>query len=396
MIAKTMVPFVQGSSAVRAMFEEGKIMAAKYGAENVYDFSLGNPNLYPPEIVKDSIIEVLETENPHYVHGYMSNAGFETTRTAIAENLNKRFGSHFTMKNIIMTVGAASGLNVILKTVLDPEDEVIVFAPYFAEYTNYIHNFLGRVVVVPPNPENGFLPDREAFRSRITERTKAVIINSPNNPTGVVYPAETLQMLADVLHEAQERIGHAIYLVADEPYRELVYTEADVPYVPDFFENTLIAYSFSKALSLPGERIGYIVVPDESDNPGEFIDAAITNNRILGSVNAPSLMQLAIIKCLDSKVDVGFYKKNAEDLYQFMTEAGFQCVKPQGAFYLWVTSPVPDEKEFVNAAKEERLIFVPGSSFASPGHVRLSFCVSHDMILRARDSIMALGKKYFG
>ncbi len=378
------------------MFEEGKQMAAKYGAENVYDFSLGNPNLHPPKEVKQAILDILDTEDPHRVHGYMSNAGFETTRQAVAENLNKRYGSHYTMENIIMVVGAASGLNILLKTILDPDDEVIVFAPFFVEYRNYVSNYYARTVVVPPSPETGFLPRMDAFEERITPKTKAVIINTPNNPTGAIYPAETLKAIGEVLDRKSKEIGHPIYLISDEPYRELVYTDQEVPFVPDYYTNTLIGYSFSKSLSLPGERIGYVVIPSESDNAKEFIEAATIANRVSGSVNAPSLMQLVIERCLDAQVDVPYYKKNAEDLYRIVTEAGFQCVRPQGAFYLWVASPVADEKEFVQAGKEEHLIMVPGSSFAGPGNVRLSFCVSNDMILRSEPAFRALGKKYFG
>ena len=378
------------------MFEEGKQMAAKYGAENVYDFSLGNPNLHPPKEVKQAILDILDTEDPHRVHGYMSNAGFETTRQAVAENLNKRYGSHYTMENIIMVVGAASGLNILLKTILDPDDEVIVFAPFFVEYRNYVSNYYARTVVVLPSPETGFLPRMDAFEERITPKTKAVIINTPNNPTGAIYPAETLKAIGEVLDRKSKEIGHPIYLISDEPYRELVYTDQEVPFVPDYYTNTLIGYSFSKSLSLPGERIGYVVIPSESDNAKEFIEAATIANRVSGSVNAPSLMQLVIERCLDAQVDVPYYKKNAEDLYRIVTEAGFQCVRPQGAFYLWVASPVADEKEFVQAGKEEHLIMVPGSSFAGPGNVRLSFCVSNDMILRSEPAFRALGKKYFG
>ena len=396
MIAKSMIPLVNNNSAVRAMFEEGRNMAAKYGAENVYDFSLGNPNLYPPEAVKEAVIDILENEDPHMVHGYMANAGYESVRQAVADNLNKRFGSHYAAKNIIMVVGAASGLNILLKTILDPDDEVICFAPYFVEYSNYIRNFYAKNVVIEPNPEAGFLPDLDKFAAAITERTKAVIINTPNNPTGAIYPASTIEGIAKVLYEKEIEIGHPIYLISDEPYRELVYTDEEVPFVPAYYKNTLIAYSWSKSLSLPGERIGYVAIPDESDESEEFIQAVTIANRVTGSVNAPSLMQLAVARCLDEKVDVDYYRRNAEDLYKIVTDAGFECVKPQGAFYLWMKSPVENEKEFVQAGKEFHIIMVPGSSFAGPGNVRLSFCVSHEMIERSRDAFMALGKKYFG
>ncbi len=394
MIAKEMEPLVQNNSVIRTMFEEGKIMAQKFGAENVYDFSIGNPNLYPPEEVREAVVEVLATEDPHRVHGYMSNAGFETTRQAVADNLNSRFGSRYTQDNIIMVVGAAAGMNVILKTILDPGDEVIVFAPFFLEYGNYVRNFHGNTVIVPPNPEGGFLPDMDALEERITDKTKAVIIDSPNNPTGVIYPAETLKAMGEVLTRKSGEIGHPVYLISDEPYRELVYTDEEVPFVPDFYNNTLICYSFSKSLSLPGERIGYIAVSPESDDCGEFTEAAVIANRVLGFINAPSLIQLAVERCLDAKVDVAYYKKNAEDLYRIITEAGFECVKPQGAFYLWMKSPIEDEKEFAKAAKEYNILIVPGSSFAGPGYMRVSFCVSNEMIRRSEPAFKALGKKY--
>ncbi|MCH3953733.1 MAG: pyridoxal phosphate-dependent aminotransferase [Eubacterium sp.] len=395
MIANSMIPLVQGNSAVRAMFEKGKQMAAIYGEENVYDFSLGNPNLYPPEAVKDSIIDILNTEDPHKVHGYMSNAGFESTRKAIADNLNKRFNTDFGAKNIIMTVGAGSAINVALRTILDPGDEVIVFAPYFVEYRNYIANYHGVTIEVSPNPEHGFMPDMKEFAYKINRRTRAVIINTPNNPTGAIYPDTVIKQIGDILAAKERELGTTIYLISDEPYRELIYTDKPIVCTSKFYDDTLIAYSFSKSLSLPGERIGYLAIPDMSDQSAEFIEAATIANRICGDVNAPSLMQLTIERCLDEKVDIDYYKKNAEDLYDIVTSAGFECVKPEGAFYLWMKSPVPNEKRFVEAAEEEHIILVPGSSFAGPGNVRLSFCVSHEMIERSRDAFMRLGEKYF-
>ena len=262
MIANSMIPLVQGNSAVRAMFEQGKKMAAIYGEENVYDFSLGNPNLYPPEAVKDAIIDILNTEDPHKVHGYMSNAGFESTRKAIADDLNERFNTDFGAKNIIMTVGAGSAINVALRTILDPGDEVIVFAPYFVEYRNYIANYHGVTIEVSPNPEHGFMPDMKEFAYKINRRTRAVIINTPNNPTGAIYPDTVIKEIADILAAKQRELGTIIYLISDEPYRELIYTDKPIVCTSKFYDNTLIAYSFSKSLSLPGERIGYLAIPD--------------------------------------------------------------------------------------------------------------------------------------
>lgn len=377
------------------MFEEGSRMAEQYGRENVYDFSLGNPNVPAPPEVNTAMIDILQHEDPHKVHGYMPNAGFEETRAAVAENLNKRFGTDYHAGNVIMTVGAGSALNVILKTILDPGDEVIVLAPYFVEYRSYIGNYLGKTVEVMTDPGNDFLPNPEAIKRAITPRTRGIIINNPNNPTGVVYSEEVIRSLTAVLEEKQKEYGAVIYLISDEPYRELVYEGAKVPFLPDFYDNTLVGYSFSKSLSLPGERIGYVLVPDASDHSEEFLQAAVIANRISGDVNAPSLMQLALVRCLDAKVDVQYYERNGKDLYEGLTAAGFQCVKPQGAFYLWVKSPVSDEKEFVEAGKRHHILMVPGSSFAGPGYVRLSFCVSHEMILRSLPAFRELAKEFF-
>ncbi|MBQ1396017.1 MAG: pyridoxal phosphate-dependent aminotransferase, partial [Eubacterium sp.] len=314
MISSKMRPLVENNSVIRMMFEEGKLMAAKYGAENVFDFSLGNPNVPAPEEVKQAILDILENEDPVKVHGYMSNAGFPETRAAIAENLNRRFGTSFSERNIIMTVGAASGLNILLKTMLEPGDEVIALAPYFVEYGNYVRNYDGKLVVISSNPEGGFMPRLDELEQKITPKTKALIINNPNNPTGVIYPAEVIEQLAAVLEKKQKEYGTVIYMIADEPYRELAYGGADVPYLTKFYANTLVGYSYSKSLSLPGERIGYVVIPDESDGAQEFIDAAVIANRVSGSVNAPSLIQLVIARCVDAQCNVGYYERNGRTL----------------------------------------------------------------------------------
>ena len=395
MISSKMRPLVENNSVIRMMFEEGKLMAAKYGAENVFDFSLGNPNVPAPEEVKQAILDILENEDPVKVHGYMSNAGFPETRAAIAENLNRRFGTSFSERNIIMTVGAASGLNILLKTMLEPGDEVIALAPYFVEYGNYVRNYDGKLVVISSNPEGGFMPRLDELEQKITPKTKALIINNPNNPTGVIYPAEVIEQLAAVLEKKQKEYGTVIYMIADEPYRELAYGGADVPYLTKFYANTLVGYSYSKSLSLPGERIGYVVIPDESDGADEFIDAAVIANRVSGSVNAPSLIQLVIARCVDAQCNVGYYERNGRTLYEALTKMGFECVEPQGAFYLWMKSPVADEKAFVAAAKKHNILFVPGSSFAGPGYVRISYCVSYEQIERSLPAFEALAKEYF-
>ena len=393
MIADKMKSFVKNSSAIRAMFEEGKKMAEKYGAENVYDFSLGNPNVPAPVKVKEAIIEELEKEDPVMLHGYMSNSGYEDVRQAVAESLNQRFGTAFHENNIVMTVGAAGGLNVILKAILNPGDQVLVFAPYFGEYNSYVENYDGEVTVVSPNTET-FQPNLTEMEEKITEKTKAVIVNSPNNPTGVVYSEATIKAMAEILEKKEQEFGTDIYLISDEPYRELAYDGVEVSYLTKYYKNTVVGYSYSKSLSLPGERIGYLVIPDELKDSETVITAATIANRILGSVNAPSLMQKVIGKCVDAEVDVAAYDKNRIALYEGLKECGFECIKPQGAFYLFVKSPVPDEKEFCEAGKKYNILMVPGSSFACPGYVRLAYCVSYETIVNSLPEFKKLAAEY--
>lgn len=388
MISEKMKPLVNNNSAIRAMFEEGNKLRAKYGAENVYDFSLGNPNVPAPEEVKEAIIDLVTNEDPVVLHGYMSNAGFEDVRQSIAESLNRRFGTNFTAKNLIMTVGAASGLNVILKTILNPGEEVIVFAPYFLEYGSYVRNYDGKLVEVSPDTST-FQPNLEELEQKITANTRAVIVNTPHNPTGVVYSEETIKKLAAILEAKQKEFGSVIYLISDEPYRELAYDGVEVPYLTKYYDNTVVGYSYSKSLSLPGERIGYLVIPDEVDGSEEVIAAAAIANRVNGSVNAPSLIQKVIGRCVDCQVNLEYYDRNRTTLYEGLTKLGLECIKPQGAFYLFVKSPVPDEKEFVAAAKKYNILMVPGSSFACPGYVRLAYCVSYECI---QNSLPAFAK----
>ena len=385
--------YVNNSSAIRAMFEEGKKLASVYGAENVYDFSLGNPNVPAPAAVKEAALQVLNEEDPLMVHGYMSNSGYEDVREAIAASLNRRFGTGYDAGNLVMTVGAAGGMNVIFKTLLNPGDEVIAFAPYFGEYRAYVSNYDGVLKVVPPDTET-FQPNLAAFEKLITEKTKAVIVNTPNNPTGVVYSAETLKRLADILEEKQKEWKTSIYLISDEPYRELVYGGVEVPWIPDFYRNTIVGYSFSKSLSLPGERIGYLVLPSEMDDSEAVKNAANVANRILGYVNAPSFFQRVVARCLEEKADIAYYDRNRETLYEGLRKAGLSCIKPEGAFYLFVKSPVEDEKAFCEKAKKQNLLLVPGSSFACPGYVRLAYCVSYEMIVRSLPHFEELMKEY--
>lgn len=346
MIADKMKNMVANSSAIRAMFEEGTRLAGIYGRENVFDFSLGNPNVPAPQIVKDAIVELVNDTDPVVLHGYTnSNSGYPEVREAIAKSLNERFDTKFSGKNIVMTVGAAGGLNVILKSLINPGDEVIAFAPYFGEYRSYTNNYDGVLVEISPNTVD-FQPKLDEFEQKITPKTKAVIVNTPNNPTGVVYSEETIKKLAAIMEAKQKEYGTEIFLISDEPYRELAYDGVEVPYLTKYYDNTIVGYSFSKSLSLPGERIGYLVIPDEVADSADLLSAANVATRILGFVNAPTLQQKVVEKCLDAKTDLSFYNRNREDLYNGLKECGFECIKPQGAFYLFVKSPVADEKEF--------------------------------------------------
>lgn len=393
MIANKMVGLVNNNSAIRMMFEEGKRLAAEFGAENVYDFSLGNPNVPAPAGLNTAIKEILDEEASTFVHGYMNNAGYEDVRETIAASLNKRFETSFTKDNIIMTVGAAGGLNVILKTLINPGDEVVAFAPYFLEYRSYINNYDGVLVEISPDTET-FMPNLAEFEEKITPKTKAVIINNPNNPTGVVYSEEIIKKLAKIMDDKQKEFGTEIYLISDEPYRELAYDGVEVPYLTKYYDNTVVGYSFSKSLSLPGERIGYLVIPTEMPDYKNVFAAASIANRILGFVNAPSLIQRAVAKVIDEQTDIAYYNRNRELLYGSLKEYGFECIKPEGAFYLFVKSPVADEKEFCNKAKSYNILMVPGSSFACPGYVRIAYCVAYETIERSLPSFKKLAKEF--
>lgn len=393
MLSKRIQTALAGSSAIRAMFVEGKELAAKVGEENVFDFSLGNPATPAPESLKQAIKDLLDDMDPLVLHGYMSNAGYEDVRAAIAENLNSRFGTDFTWNNIVMTVGAAGGINIVFKTILDPGDEVIVFAPFFGEYKSYAANFDAAVVTVAPDYKT-FQPDLEAFAASFTEKTKAVIVNTPNNPTGVIYSDETMTKIGEILRSKEEEYQKEIYLISDEPYRELIYDGAEENFLTKYYHNTIVGYSFSKSLSLPGERIGYIAVPNEVTDAEQMLAGIEVANRTLGFVNAPSLIQKAAAACVNEKTNLEFYDKNRIDLYEGLKKLGFTCIKPQGAFYLWLKSPVEDEAQFVAAAKKYNLILVKGSAFGCSGYVRLAYCISNDKINRSLDAFAKLANEY--
>lgn len=393
MISKKIEKALKGSSAIRAMFVEGKEMAKTYGAENVYDFSLGNPATPAPLALNTAIKELVEEMDSLELHGYMDNAGYRDVREAVAENINKRFGTDFNFHNVIMTVGAAGGLNIIFKTILDPGDEVIVFAPFFGEYRQYAANFDAEIVTVNPDLET-FQPNLTDLEAKITKKTKALIVNTPNNPTGVIYKPHTMREMASILEKKQKEWGHDIYLISDEPYRELVYDGNQEDFLTQYYKNTIVGYSFSKSLSLPGERIGYVIVPDEASDAEDLLSGMEIANRTLGFVNAPSLMQKAAARCLNEKTDVAFYDENRRLLYGELTRLGFTCIKPEGAFYLWVKSPVEQEEIFVTEGKKHHILMVKGSAFGCPGYVRLAYCVSHETIKNSLPAFEKLAESY--
>ena len=395
MISKSMQPFIEGGSAIRMMFEEGKKMAKIYGAENVYDFSIGNPGLKPPQEVFDAIDDINHNLDPIYVHGYPSNAGYESVRKAVADDLNERAkGDFFDEDHIIMTSGAAYAINLILKCISDPGDKLAVFAPYFVEYDNWARNWGVDTLIIPANAELHFDPDADALERMLVPEVKAVMLSNPNNPTGRIYSLEALNAIGDVLRRAEEKFGHTIYLICDEPYRELAYTDHPVPFPGDFYEDSLIAYSWSKSLSMPGDRIGYVAVPKCAEGHEELCQAIVIAGRVLGSTNAPTIPELIVERCLKCRSDLDYYKRNAKDLYDIVKGAGLECIYPQGAFYMWIRSPIPDEYVFVEAAKEERILITPGSAFKGPGWVRASFCGSNSMIKRSKESWYNLGRKF--
>lgn len=394
MINEMMAQVAANNSAIREMFEEGNRLRALYGADKVFDFSLGNPYFPAPESVRTAVVDILNSLDPNFVHGYMANDGFPEVRQTVAEYLNETFGDTLTGDNIIMTVGAAGGLNITLKALLNPGDEVLVSAPFFLEYGHYVRNYGGILVPVLAKEESGFMPDLDGIRKAITPKTKAMIINNPNNPTGVIYPTAVIEQLAALLEEKQKEYGTSIYLISDEPYRELAFDGATVPYLPKFYRNTIVGYSWSKSLSLPGERIGYLSIPNRVDDYEALRGAISVSGRVLGFVNAPSLMQLVVQRCIRESCDIAAYDANRQSLYSGLTELGYTCAKPQGAFYLWLKSPVTDEKKFVAEAKKYNILLVPGSSFQCPGYVRVAYCVSADTIRGSMSGFAEMAKTY--
>lgn len=392
MFSQKIVKNLENSSWIRAMFEEGNRLAKIYGRENVYDFSLGNPFGEPPAEVQESLKKHL-LDGEAGLHKYMSNSGYPDVCEKIAKKLEKESGVSLNCENVIMTVGAAGGLNVALKALLNEGEEVIAFAPYFVEYNSYVDNNGGRIVVVPADTST-FQPNLKRFKELITPKTKAVIINSPNNPSGVVYSEESLKIMSEILEAKEREYGNAIYVISDEPYNKIVYDGIKIPAVLGIFKNAIIVNSFSKSLALAGERIGYIAASSNIDDISTLSKALAYCNRILGFVNAPGLFQRVIADCLDVQADVEDYKAKRDFLYDNLIRLGFQCVKPQGAFYLFPEALIPDEVQFARAATKYNLLFVPGSGFGCPGHVRISYCVNFDMIKRSIPAFEKLAEEF--
>lgn len=393
MYAEEMYRLGTNRSVIRDLFEYGNKRKAQIGAENVFDFSLGNPNVPAPESVKEVLADLIQKEDPVALHSYTSAQGDAKVRQAIAEYVNGQHGTSLTADNFYMTVGAAASLTISLKALAEPEDEFIVFSPFFPEYRVFVEGVGAKLVVVESDPED-FQIDKEAFRSAVTPHTKGVIVNSPNNPSGVVLTEECIQGICQVLEEKQKEYGKEIFLIADEPYRELVYGDIKVPYLMNYYDNTLVCYSYSKSLSLPGERIGYIAVSDHIKDWKNVYAAVCGAGRVLGYVCAPSLFQKVIARCQGQVSDVSVYKKNRDILYNALTEYGYRCIKPDGAFYLFVESLEKDAAAFSEKAKEFELLLVPADSFGTPGFVRISYCVSTKQIEDSLPAFKKLAESY--
>ena len=380
-VAKKMLDFMESASWIRKMFEEGASLKAKFGADKVCDFSLGNPDLPPPESFQ-KILEAVAADRSHGAHSYMPNAGLLDVRSRTAAQVNRDHQVDLGPKEIIMTCGAAGGLNIIFKSLLNPNEEIIVPKPYFVEYGFYVDNHNGKLVPVESRPD--FSLDIKAIENAINNKTKAVLLNSPNNPSGVIYGKKELKALAKLLARASDYFSHPVFLISDEPYRRLVFTGSTVPPILKFYPNSVVTTSFSKDLSIPGERIGYVAVHPEVSHKTALLGALALANRILGFVNAPALMQRVVEKVIDSSVDMEIYQRRRDRLTEILREAGYAFTVPQGTFYFFPRTPIPDDTEFVRMLQKERILTVPGTGFGTPGHFRIAFCVDDKVIERSR------------
>ncbi len=386
-ISKKIETFLSSASWIRKMFEEGERLRKIYGADQVYDFTLGNPNVEPPAAFKEAL-KKLALEPVPGMHRYMSNAGYVETRTAVAEALAEQTDLPFNANHIVMTCGAGGALNVVLKTLLDQGDEVIILSPFFVEYKFYIDNHGGVIKEVPTTPE--FKLDLGAIGAAISPRTKGIIINSPNNPTGVVYDAASLEGLGKLIAIKEKELGRPVYVISDEPYAKIVYDGGSVPSVFNWIKNSIVVTSHSKDLALPGERIGYIAYSPKIEGPELLLEGLIFCNRTLGFVNAPALMQRVVAGLQYESVDIAEYQGKRDILYNNLTALGFKMVKPQGSFYLFPASPLPDDVEFVKAAQKHNILLVPGSGFGTPGYFRISYCIDKKVILNSLPAFKTL------
>lgn len=394
MASKEMYALGAQASVIRDLFAYGQEQAAKVGKENVYDFSIGNPTVPAPECVKEAIIDLVNTRESEAIHGYTQAQGDAAVRNGLAEYMNTTYHANVTGSNFYLTCGAAASLTIALKALVEtPEDEIILIAPFFPEYTVFIHNAGGKEVVLPPDTEH-FQISFEKLAQAITPHTRAIIVNSPNNPAGTVYTENTYKELAALLRAKSAEIGHTIYLISDEPYREIIYDGLPIVYVPNIYENTIVCYSYSKSLSLPGERIGYILVPETAADSKAVYTAVCGAGRAMGFVCAPHIFQDVILRCLGQTSDIGAYDYNRKLLYNGLKEMGYDCVYPSGAFYLFVKSPEPDANAFSEKAKKLNLLIVPADSFGCPGYVRVSYCVDAEMIERSFPAFKALMESY--
>lgn len=392
MVSERMKGLGTARSVIRELFEYGKLRAAEIGAENVFDFSIGNPSVPAPAAVNETAIRLL-TEQPDLIHAYTSAQGAADARERFADSLNRRFDARCTPDRLYLTVGAAASLCCVFNGLTCPGDEFIVFAPYFPEYKVFIEGAGAKMVLIPPEIE-GFQIDFDAFEKALSPNTKGVLINSPNNPSGVVYSKATLERLAAILTEKSREFGHPIYLISDEPYREIAYAGVEVPWVPHIYRDTIVCYSFSKSLSLPGERIGYVFVPKEAAEGDDVYAAVAGAGRSLGYVCAPSLFQQVTSLCCDMTSDLKIYEENARLFVSALREMGYHVVEPGGAFYLFPRSLEPDDFAFSERAKKLDLLIVPGAGFGAPGHVRISYCVQTETIRRALPKFQALADSY--
>lgn len=394
MASKEMYALGSQASVIRDLFAYGQQQAAVVGKENVFDFSIGNPTVPAPACVKEAIEDIMGTRKSAAIHGYTAAAGDTAVRQGLADFMNQTYDARVRADNFYMTCGAAASLTISLKALVEsPDDEIILIAPFFPEYTVFVQNANAKSVVLPPDTEH-FQISLDALEKAITPHTRAVIINSPNNPSGVVYSADTYENLAALLTRKSQEIGHAIYIISDEPYREIIYDGLPILYVPKFYKDTIICYSYSKSLSLPGERIGYVLVPDCAADAKEVYTAVCGAGRSMGFVCAPHLFQDVVLKCLGQTSDMNIYDENRKLLYNGLKEMGYDCVYPSGAFYLFVKSPEADAKAFSDKAKKLNLLIVPADSFGCPGYVRVSYCVDPDMIKRSFAAFKKLMEQY--